>query len=106
MNQPYLAFEDGTYFEFDATGSVEDLPGSSGALRIWVSTADCYLKLGASTLELADCKVPVSSGDACSVFVPSGAWVDLKKGSNTKIAVKAVGAVDAKVWIIPCEVRS
>jgi hypothetical protein len=105
-NQPYLAFEDGKYFEFNTTGSVEDLSGFSGGLRIWVTNADCYLKLGSADLGLADCLVPTSSGDACSCFVPSGAWIDLKKGNNTKIAIKAVGEVDSKVWIIPFEVRS
>lgn len=101
----YNYFENGTYLEVDGTGAVYDVPGNCAALRLWCSNSDCYFILGSSTLALASCLVPASSGDPCSAYAPNQTWVDVNLNGKTKIAIKSGGTL-TKVWMIPTEVRA
>lgn len=99
----YCYFEDGTYLEVDATGNVYDIPGNTESIRIIVTDADAYFKLGSDSLVIGDCKKPANSGDACSAVCHNSMWIDVKCFGKTKIAIKSTGI--SKVWLIPVEER-
>jgi hypothetical protein len=93
----------GKYLSVDATGLLTTLPTGSEGVEVMCSDADIYFVTGPDTLALADCKVPVSSGDPCSNPVMNGKSRRIRPGRDTHVAIKAASGT-AAVWLTSVEV--
>lgn len=93
---------DGSYYLVNATGQLLDLPTASDTVRLVVSDASVYFKIGGSSLALADCVIPTLNADPCSSYLPNSFIYDVKITNNSKIAIKSASGT-AKVWLFPVE---